>query len=249
MTQDDSSRVYEVRSLEVAAELPRYHDWLMRSFRPHLRGRVIEVGAGIGTVAADYVGSVQSALLVEPANNLHERLAARFAANANVKTACATLEEVCAGKVVGVRAEAGTFDTAIMVNVLEHIEDDGGVLRQLEALLQPAGKLLIFVPAVPFLFGALDRRVGHVRRYTRSTLLDVVRRSGFEVEELRYFDLLGMVPWFITGRVLRQATVGTGSAQFYDQFIVPLCQAVDVITQRPLGKNLICVARKHGARA
>ena len=248
MTQD-SSRVYEVRSLEVGAELPRYHDWFMRNFRPHLRGRVIEVGAGIGTVAADYVNAVESSLLIEPATNLHQRLQERFATQRNVKTACATLEEVCAGKVAGVRAEDGTFDTAIMVNVLEHIADDQGVLEQLWRLLRPDGQLLIFVPATPFLFGALDRRVGHVRRYTRATLQEVVARSGFQVEELRYFDLLGMVPWFITGRVLRQEVVGTGSAQFYDQFIVPLCQAVDVITQRPLGKNLICVARKQGARA
>ena len=244
MSAPASSREYDARSLEAVAELPRYHAWLMRHFKGHLRGKVIEVGAGIGTVSAEYVDRVDAALLVEPAPNLHERLRARFGGRGNVSTACATLEEVCEGRVPGVKVEPGSFDAAIMVNVLEHIDDDLSVVRLLGRLLRPNGALLIFVPAMPFLFGAMDQRLGHVRRYTRASLRGVVEQCGFEVRALEYFDLLGMVPWFITGRVLRQDTVGAGSAQFYDQFIVPLCKVVDVVTQHPVGKNVVCVARK-----
>jgi hypothetical protein len=131
-----------------------------------------------------------------------------------------------------------------MVNVLEHIDEDEEVLRLLFRLLKPGGTLLIFVPAMPFLYGTLDARVGHVRRYTRRTLTRVVEAASFSITKMRYFDLLGMFPWFVTGRVLRQPTVNSGSALFYDQYIVPVCKLVDAAARPRVGKNLVCVAKK-----
>jgi SAM-dependent methyltransferase len=242
-------RNYEARSLELVAELPRYHEWLMRYFLPHLRGKVIEVGAGIGTVAASYVGAVDQAVLVEPAVNLHERLKARFSGQGHVTTLCSTLEEALSP--TGQENTAygrdpvlpGTFDAAIMVNVLEHIEDDRRVVKLLVELLKPGGALLIFVPATPLLFGEIDRSLGHVRRYTQETLGQVL--TGVTVETMRYFDLLGMVPWFVTGRVLRRHSVGAASAKLYDRFFVPLCEVVDQLAGPRVGKNLVCVAFKN----
>jgi SAM-dependent methyltransferase len=239
---------YDLRTLEVGEDLPRYTEWLLEDFRAHLRGRVIEVGAGIGTIARRYVDKVDEAVLVEPAPNLHERLARDLAGKSNAHPLNGTLQDVF-GKTVdsksgSVSVAEGTFDVAIMVNVLEHIPEDEEVLRLLFRLLKPGGSLLIFVPAIPFLYGALDARVGHVRRYTRRTLSRVIEGAGFAITKLRYFDLLGMVPWFVTGRLLRQETVGSGSAKFYDQYIVPLCALVDNVTKPEMGKNLICVAHK-----
>jgi SAM-dependent methyltransferase len=244
-------REYELRTLEVGEDLPRYTEWLLEDFRPYLRGRVIEVGAGIGTIARRYINQVDESVLVEPATVLCERLQRDLAGKKNVHPLHGTLQDVF-GKTVAspsgdVDVSEGTFDVAIMVNVLEHIPEDEEVLRLLFRLLKPGGTLLIFVPAIPFLYGALDARVGHVRRYTRRTLSRVVEGAGFAMKKLRYFDLLGMVPWFVTGRLLRQETVGSGSAKFYDQYIVPLCALIDNVTKPEMGKNLICVAEKSSA--
>ena len=238
---------YDVRMLEVTEDLPRYNEWLLEAFRPHLRGRVIEIGAGIGTIARRYVDQVEEAVLVEPARPLFEPLRRALGDRPNVKLLSGTLEDVFGKTTDGARVTEGSFDTAIMVNVLEHIPGDREVLALLHRLLKPGGALLIFVPAVPFLYGTLDARVGHVRRYTRPSLTDVVAGAGFDVTTMRYFDVLGMIPWFITGRVLKASGVGSGNVKLYDQVIVPLCAAVDRLTRPRIGKNLICVAKKKSS--
>jgi SAM-dependent methyltransferase len=243
----ETNREYEQRTLEVGAALPRYTSWLLEDFRPHLKGRVIEVGAGIGNISERWIGDVDEAVLVEPARNLWETLKGRVAeGKSHVHAVCGMLHEVMGKTVDGARIEPGTFDAALMVNVLEHIPDDEAVLADLYRLLKPGGALLIFVPAMPFLYGALDERVGHVRRYTKHTLSRVFEAAGFRIERMRYFDLLGMLPWFVTGRLLRRPTIGEGSAGFYDKVVVPICAFVDDVTRPRVGKNLIAIGRKAG---
>jgi len=244
----ETNREYELRTLEVGAALPRYTTWLLEDFVPYLRGRVIEVGAGIGNVSEHYVDHVDEAVLLEPATNLHEVLAQRLV-RPNVRTVCGMLHEVVGKTVDGVRFDRASFDCAIMVNVLEHIPNDAEVLRHLFELLKPSGSVLIFVPAMPFLFGALDERVGHCRRYTAETLREAFAQAGFEVRRMRYFDLLGMIPWYVTGKVLRRPTIGEGSATFYDRFVVPVCEWVDAVTRPRVGKNLIGIALKPRRQA
>ena len=243
----NEGREYEASSLEVGGGLPRYHDWLMSFFQPHLRGRVLEVGAGLGTVSARYVSGVDQAILIEPAVNLHAKLAARFATYSNVRTTCGFLDDVVGKDVDGCSIEPKSFDAAILVNVLEHIPDDAATAKLLFSLVKPGGALMIFVPALPILYGELDRTVGHHRRYTRASLTRVVEDAGFASEKMHYFDLLGTLPWFVTGRVLKRSKVGDGSAKAYDRFVVPACRFVDRLTGPRLGKNIVCVARRPAA--
>ncbi len=229
---------YDGQDLEALSDLPRYNQWILDHFSAHLRGRVIEVGAGIGNVSVRYVGQCASALLVEPAKNLHEKLVARTSSFPQVETACALLSEVDPA------LTAQPFDAAMMVNVLEHIDDDAAVLRNLFALLSPGGTLLLFVPALPALYGSLDALVHHCRRYTKSSLENVIKNAGFEVDSCRYFDALGMLPWLVAGKVLKQKAFDARGAKLYDRFGVPVTRAVERRLAPPLGKSLIAIARK-----
>jgi SAM-dependent methyltransferase len=240
--------VYDVSSLELGEDLPRYTDWLLERFLPHLRGRVIEVGAGMGTVARRYVDRVEAAALVEPSPVLHARLSGALGSRRGVHVLHGTLEAVYQRTFGAMTIADGSFDVALMVNVLEHIVDDAAVLRLLFKLLKPGGALLVFVPALPALYGRLDARCGHVRRYTRGSLAGVVERAGFRLEALRYFDLLGIVPWFVTGRLLAPSLLGAGSAKLYDRWLVTPSAALERVVTPPLGKNLICIARKSRAQ-
>jgi SAM-dependent methyltransferase len=231
---DAKHRVYEQRSLEVGEEFRRYADWIVAPMLPHIRGRVLEIGAGLGTIAERYLDRASSAVLLEPARNLHGSLAARMAGRSHVSTACGFLDEVAGQEAGGVSFALMSFDVVVMVNVLEHIEDDVGTLALVRSLLRPGGRLIIFVPAVPALHGTYDEKVGHVRRYTKRQLGGIVATRGFNVERLRYVDMLGMAPWFLSGRLLRQ--------QIYDRFVVPMCRAVDRVSGPPIGKNLLCIA-------
>ncbi len=235
---DHDVRHYEGQDLEALADMPNYTHWLLEPFRPHLQGRVIELGAGIGNVSIRWVKEASAALLVEPAARLHDRLFARLAGHTHVQTFCGLLEEVPSELL------EQPYQSALLVNVLEHIPDDVATLKGLYELLEPGGHLLLFVPAFPWLYGSLDALVLHCRRYTKGSLRSAVEQAGFQVETLRYCDALGVLPWFVMGRVLRRKRFDTGSVHLYDRFGVPLTALVEARIVPPVGKSLWCVAQK-----
>lgn len=79
------------------------------------------------------------------------------------------------------------FDTVLCFEVLEHIEDDVGALVSWGSRLSDNGRLFISVPAHPSRYGVLDEAAGHLRRYSRDSLTEVVEAAGFMVEELRCY--------------------------------------------------------------
>ena len=82
---------------------------------------------------------------------------------------------------------SGSVDCAVLMDVLEHVDDDVGLLRAVDRVLAPAGQFLITVPAHAFLWSDHDDFLGHRRRYNRRQLLDVLERGGLEVVECFYF--------------------------------------------------------------
>jgi SAM-dependent methyltransferase len=246
---DHDAAQYEGQDLEALADLPHYTGWIMRGFAQHLRGRTLEVGAGTGSFSARYVDRVDEAVLLEPARNLYPALRARFAGKSHVQAVSGLLEEWIRRSPARGGFDGRPFDAVVMVNVLEHIADDHDTLRTLGELLRPGGKLLVFVPALPWLYGSLDALVHHYRRYTRSTLARAVDSAGLELLSLRYFDLAGVLPWYITGRVLQQRHFSAGAAHIYDRLIVPLASRLERWLPLPLGKNLICVAQRPATSA
>jgi len=133
-------------------------------------------------------------------------------------------------------------------NVLEHIENDLGILKDLYHSLTPAGVIGIYVPAFPFLFSEMDEIVGHFRRYRRRELISKVETAGFLVEYCAYSDFVGFFATIFLKFVgfKRRANLGSAkSLRFYDVWIYPISRALDALGFRYLaGKNLILVARK-----
>jgi len=85
---------------------------------------------------------------------------------------------------------SGSLDLVVAFDVLEHIADDETATAEIRRVLRPGGHALIAVPAGPRLWSAHDEAVGHVRRYTRSTLLPLLVDSGLCVEEVRSWNVL-----------------------------------------------------------
>ena len=233
-----AERHYEGGDLEALSDMPNYTKAILKPIRPYLRGRVIEVGAGIGNVANHYLDDAQHVLLVEPAENLYPTLVERFRGQSKVTTSCTLLHETDPALV------SEPFDAAIVVNVLEHIENDRELLEQLHTLVRPGGMLLIFVPALPWLYGTLDSLVHHFRRYTHDGLRERVEEAGLSVDTLQYFDLLGIIPWFLAGKVFRRQQFDQSGAKAYDRFGVPFTRFFERQLSPPFGKSLLCMARK-----
>ena len=135
------------------------------------------------------------------------------------------------------------FDAVVYINVLEHIEHDGAELALATSLLRPGGRVLIVVPAHQWLYAKVDRLTGHFRRYSKKSLLTVTRDNGLQIESMRYFDSVGLVPYLVLYKWLRStATTGT-SATIYSRVIMPISYLIyRVFRGRLIGKNLIAVA-------
>ena len=112
-------------------------------------------------------------------------------------------------------------------------------------MLRPGGRLAVFVPAMPALYGTMDRLSDHYRRYTRAVLEQRVQGAGFAVDELRFVDVASVVPYWLAYRVLKLNSLGGSSGALFDRVLVPLSRGVQRVWKNPsFGKNLICLATK-----
>ncbi len=225
-------------ALDVLESVPRYHDWIVECFSPHLGGMAAEIGAGIGTIAERTLPLVDSLDLIEPSATRIGRLQDKFAAHENVRLFPQTFE----GWLKDVKEAA--YDSIMMVNVLEHIEDDATTLNEICKRLKPGGKFLIFVPALPMLYSPLDKLAGHYRRYTRPGLTEILNGAAFHVHDIRYMDILGFFPWWLLNVVLGKTEFVESAIQLYDFLGVPLTKLAESLIKPPFGKNLIAVAEK-----
>ncbi|MBM3564785.1 MAG: class I SAM-dependent methyltransferase, partial [Alphaproteobacteria bacterium] len=213
---NDETPHYEGRDLEALSGMSHYYDWIVEYFSPHLRGAVIEYGPGSGIISARLRPLAKSLELVEPSPNLAAMLREKFAADAAVSIREQALESHIAALADGSR------DCAVLVNVLEHLEDDRAALAHLFRVLRPGGTLLLFVPALPFLFSRLDAFYGHYRRYRRDALADLVRGAGFEVSLARYMDLIGVLPWWLFNTLGGATAFNPALVRIYNRFFVRL---------------------------
>jgi len=93
-----------------------------------------------------------------------------------------------------------SFDVVLALDLIEHVEDDRAALAGLLRALKPGGRLIVFTPALPFLWSAQDRVSHHYRRYTRSALRSKLRSTGFAVDKLSYVNTL-LFPVVFAGRL------------------------------------------------
>ena len=128
------------------------------------------------------------------------------------------------------------------MNVIEHIADDRLLVSRLTELLNPGGSLLVYVPACPLAFGSLDVELGHYRRYTPATLTELLRSAGLDGQP-RYMNLLGLLGWFVNGRVLRQKLVSPRGVALFER-LVPLIRLEDRFSL-PVGLGLYVQASKR----
>lgn len=200
--------------------------------------RVLEIGSGIGNLSA-FLLDRERLVLTDTREEYLQRLRQRFGAHANVSVARVFLPDDLAA------LENQRFDAIICLNVLEHIEDDHGSLTALRRLLAPGGRLVLLVPALPALYGEMDRALGHYRRYTRAELRDRFRQAGLAVAHMEYFNLAGIPGWWWAGRVLRRRTIPSGPLKLYD-LLVPLFRLERFLPWR-LGQSLIAIGEGEAA--
>jgi SAM-dependent methyltransferase len=210
-----------------------YRAALLKTFRPYLGGRVVEIGAGIGQFTQLLKGlpTIQELLAVEPEAQFCEALTQHL-----------PKESVICGTASQLTTEA---DALVSINVLEHIADDQSELEVYHRLLrQRKGCLCLLVPARKEIYAPIDRAFGHYRRYGRTELSDKLKAAQFEVQKIYYFNFMGYFGWWLVFCLLKQCQFNERSVRFFDRFIFPTVFWWETCLCRPpLGQSLVAIAR------
>ncbi|GAB3884210.1 class I SAM-dependent methyltransferase [Terrabacter terrigena] len=83
-----------------------------------------------------------------------------------------------------------SLDLVMAFDLLEHLHDDDAAVAEVHRVLKPTGTYLVAVPADPKLWSSHDEAVDHVRRYTRDGLLSLLDRGGFDIADVRSWNVL-----------------------------------------------------------
>ena len=133
------------------------------------------------------------------------------------------------------------FDTIVLLDVLEHVEDDVGFLRSLQRALRSEGTLIVKVPSGNWLYGTMDQAIGHYRRYSKKTLRSALQSAGWCSERSFYFNRLGVLGWWLNGRALRRTTPPVCQVKAIEM-LVPTLRRTEWLTPLPFGLSLISIS-------
>jgi glycosyltransferase involved in cell wall biosynthesis len=221
--------------LERLNRAPRFTKWMADVIRPYIGERVLEIGAGIGNMSVHLMP--RSLYCASDVNSEYLQY---------LETLQATRPYMRVGYVDAMNAETfppgERFDTVVCLNVIEHVQDDVGGLRNIWNVLQPGGRAIILVPNGPKLYGSLDEVLGHFRRYTTESLVAVSREAGFQIEQVLKFNRPGVPAWWLNGKVLKRKTFGLGQIRLLN-WMTPVFRLLDPVLPFP-PLSIIAILRK-----
>lgn len=218
-------------NLEIMTEAHNYNGYLLKLVISEARDAAfaIDFGAGIGTFAMELRKCGTHVICIEPDLFSSQRLK--------------TMQFEVHNSLDSVAEKAVPYIYSL--NVLEHIEDDLGILRELFRRLTPGGRLLIYVPAFEILFSSADKRVGHKRRYTKAALVRRLESVGFQVKQARYIDSLGFIVALLFKFIgNKEGHVNPLALKIFDKLIFPLSLALDRLMRFVAGKNVLVIAHR-----
>jgi SAM-dependent methyltransferase len=190
------------------------------------RARILDAGCGSGRNMLDFArhGEVTGVELSEPS-----------AALARARG----VGEVVQGSVMEMPFAPASFDLAVCLDVIEHLEDDRGALRELRRVLAPGGALLVTVPAYQWLWSGHDEVNHHCRRYSRATLREAAQEAGWECERATHFNSL-LLPVAVALRALDRLHARATESSL-DLWVPPA--SLNWLLQQPLNLEAALIGR------
>lgn len=233
---------YGKNTLNVISAANKFNRWMYERIKPYCTGDILEVGSGIGNISRFFLQDKASMVLSDLEEEYFSLLTERFSDNTNLKGIVQLdFSDPYLEKHHPEMIEK--FDTVFALNVVEHIPDHYGALQNAGKLLKSGGKVIILVPAFNSLYNQFDVQLGHERRYTEKSLQSVLQDNGFEVIHSSYFNAIGILGWYFTGRILEKKEIPSGQMKFYDT-LVPVWKIVDFFMSKLAGLSVIQVGQK-----
>jgi SAM-dependent methyltransferase len=223
--------------LQVLSQNYRFNDWVYEQAFSRLNGDILEVGSGIGTFSEKIVRDFpHSTITLTDLSLNYVRLLKQKFRNTNTKVSSHKLDLNSVEDYERLGFER--FDSIVAINVLEHVENDEFVLQQLYRMLKNGGTLVILVPCHKFLYNVIDAKIGHFRRYNKTDLESKIKRSQFTIDQMFYFNALGIIGWYVNGNLAKSQRVNRTAAKLFDT-IVPLLKYVEKIIGNKIGLSIV----------
>lgn len=227
--------VYVGSELDLFSTAIHWKTYLGKVLAPHVRGRVLEVGAGIGSnIPFLRNPRVTEWVSLEPDAALAARISSRLA-QGELPAPC----RVLTGDLTATDATP-TYDAILYVDVLEHIADDRAELAAAALRLRRNGRLVVLAPAHQFLFSPFDAAIGHHRRYGAAALRSL-GPPDCRMAACRMLDSVGFFASLANRALLRSASPSPGQIAFWDRFLVPMSRVVDPCIGHRFGKSILTV--------
>ena len=227
--------VYGSQVLGRLNRAPRFTKWMADVIRPYVGEKVLEIGAGIGNLTLQLIP--RRMYWASDINPLYLTYLENIGLNRPYMRV---------GYTDGENSESfpkeQKFDTVICLNVVEHLADDLAALNNIRGVLEDGGRAIVLVPCGPWLFGTLDEVLGHQRRYTKKQLVELAEKAGFHLENVMAFNRVGVIAWWLNGRLLRKRTFGLWQIKMLN-LLTPLFRVLDNFLPLP-SLSLIAVLSK-----
>jgi glycosyltransferase involved in cell wall biosynthesis/phospholipid N-methyltransferase len=225
--------------LDSLAGTKRFNRWMADTVRPLLGARVLELGAGIGNMTQHLARGRKTYVASDIDAEHMARLRVRFRGRPNLEIRKCDLSDAA-----DFQPLLGVFDSVVCLNVVEHVKDDLGALRNIFSTLKPGGRAVILVPQDQKAYGTLDEVLGHYRRYSETQLRVLMEEAGFAVERMLHFNRVTRPGWRFNGQVLKRRSFSRFQLRVFDA-LVPLWRRIDRYFPWP-AVSVIAVGRVPG---
>jgi glycosyltransferase involved in cell wall biosynthesis len=217
----------------------RFNIWLGSTLRPYVGERVLEIGAGIGSMTNQFIPrDLYVASDINP-NYL------RYLNSYSIGKPYLHVREVDATRTEHFMDLHEQFDTVLIINVLEHLPNEDQVLRHLWSALAPGGRIIVLVPYGQRLYGSLDEALGHLKRYSEDELRETMTRAGFAVEKIFDFNRASVPGWWFNGKILGRRNFSRVQIKILE-LLMPVLRRIDGIWPWH-GQSVVGIGRKPAA--
>lgn len=224
-------------TLDCLDEAPKFNEWMYESVKPWLGTRVAELGVGRGNVSR-YIRRDREVLLTDYRIDYLTELRDRWTDRRDVRIGKLDMQ---------VREDYALLrefapESVVFLNVLEHIEDDRAVLRNLFAEVPGGCRIVVLVPYNMRLYSHVDKELGHFRRYGEWELEGKMRDAGFEVEKQFFFNKAGVVAWYVFNTLGGQKALRPWQLWLYGK-LTPVFRLLDRVLPTS-GLSTVVIGRK-----
>jgi ubiquinone/menaquinone biosynthesis C-methylase UbiE len=230
---------YVGNELELFQHATTWKNYFGKFLQPYLKGKVLEVGAGIGGTTLHLCDGTQNKwTCLEPDPQLFSELKRKVDAK-ELPACCEAVKGV-----IKDLPPSEKFNTIMYIDVIEHIENDGAELLSAYNYLEEGGYLIVLVPAHQYVFSPFDKSIGHFRRYNKKMLRNVAP-NGMQVKKMWYLDCMGLMASVVNKLFLKQSYPTLKQISMWDKTLVPISKVADVLINYRTGKTLVAVWQKN----